>query len=700
MKKDFRIVSQMLIFSIIFAAFLTAGSIGQTEETGEQHQVSGELRQAIRGAIERLTPALVKIHVVEVNYYQGREMKHESYGSGVVISSEGHVITNHHVAGNAKQIKCIFSNKKEYEGEIVGTDPLTDLTVIRLKTDEPIEFPSGQFGDSDAVEVGDYVLAMGCPMALSQSVTVGVVSNTEMIMPDWIRQWGGGLRQDGEDVGLLVRWIGHDAEIYGGNSGGPLVNLQGEIIGINEIRMGLSGAIPGNLARDISTTLLEQGEIRRSWLGLEIQPRLKHDGSEKGALVSTVFEGAPAEKAGVQAGDLLLSLGGRPVDVQYPVQMPDFYRLASDLPIDESVEAAILRDGKEMTVTLVPNVRERFEHDEWELKQWGMTARNLSFILARELKRENKEGVLVASVRPGGPVGTAKPFLREQDVIVSVNGEPVENVERLKSLTREIMEGAEEPRPVLVTFDRKNEQLMTVVEVGIEEIRDPGREVKKAWLHVETQVITRDMAEQLDNEDLTGFRITHVYKGTTAEQAGLKVGDLIAAVDGQKMKASAPEHYEELAEFIRQYRTGMEVEVGIIRDEEEMEVAVELAREPEVKREMKKYEDLNFEFTVRNIGFLDNAREKWPEEQMGVLVDNMERGGWAALGGLQTGDLILRIDDDDIHNVEQVQEKMEQIENNQPEAVIIKVLRGIRTRFLELEPKWNSEEQQGKEPEE
>src|SRR5262249_47646815 len=152
----------------------------------------------------------------------------------------------------------------------------------------------------------------------------------------------GRMRLDGEDVGALVRWIGHDAAIYGGNSGGPLVNLRGEIIGINEIRFGLSGAIPGNLARWVAGELIAHGKIKRSWLGMDVQPLFKHGKDEHGVLVSGVVTGSPAARAGLQAGDLVMQVGGQPTNVRYEEEMPDFMRLVTSLPIGKPVSISAL----------------------------------------------------------------------------------------------------------------------------------------------------------------------------------------------------------------------------------------------------------------------------------------------------------------------------------------------------------------------
>ena len=267
------------------------------EELGAVPQL---LREVVDTAVQRVKPALVRIAVVSAYYGEGRQQKYESFGSGVIIDPEGYVVTNHHVAGRALRLECTLASKERVAARLVGADPLTDIAVIQLERREG-GYPSAEWGDSSRVQVGDLVLAMGSPAALSQSVTLGIVSNTEMVMPDWLQQWGG-LQQEGEDVGALVRWIGHDAAIAGGNSGGPLVDLAGRIVGINEISIGLGGAIPSNLARDVTRQLIASGEVLRSWTGLTLQPRIGRNGAERGALVANVMAGSPAERAGFKPG--------------------------------------------------------------------------------------------------------------------------------------------------------------------------------------------------------------------------------------------------------------------------------------------------------------------------------------------------------------------------------------------------------------
>lgn len=649
--------------------------------------VPDSLRGSVDEAVAKVKPALVRIHVVRTEYAEGRELKYESSGSGVIISKEGHVITNHHVAGHAARVFCTLSNKEEIDAELVGADPLTDIAVIKLKSNGAQEFAVASFGDSSQVRVGDAVLAMGCPMALSQSVTLGIVSNTEMTMPHWMRSWGG-IRQDGEDVGTLVKWIGHDAHIAGGNSGGPLVNLDGEIIGINELRMALGGAIPGNLAKDVAEQLIEKGSVKRAWLGISVQPRLKHSEEERGVLVCCTIGDSPGAAAGIQSGDLLIRLNDLPVNVKFAEELPEFNRIVAGLPIGKKAEVVVIRDGEEMTLDITPTQREKVEPKEHELKEWGITARNLSFVMAKEMKRPNQDGVLVTSIRPGGPAGDAKPGIWPKDVLVEVDGKPIKDFKKLVAVTRKICKGQKEPVPTITTFERKTERFVTVVKVGIKELEDPGLEVKKAWLPVQTQVLTRDIAGLLERPDLKGFRITQVYPNSTAETAGLEIGDMIFVVDDMKLEASAPEDYEELSALIRQYKVGSTVELSVLRGTEEMTIPVELVRAPKLEREMKEYRDDNFEFTGRELAFFDRAREQWDQSQRGVIVNDVKPGGWAALGGLDVGDLVLAVDREEVADVVAFETKMKALAKAKPAMTALRVRRGIYTIYVELEPKW------------
>ncbi len=644
--------------------------------------------KAIEPAISAVKPALVRIFVATVDYYQGREMKSEASGSGVIISKDGYVVTNHHVAGWAKRLVCTLSNKEEVEADLIGTDPLTDIAVIKLRPNAAVkEFQPAVWGDSSKLRVGDPVLAMGSPLALSQSVTQGIISNTELVLPEIM---GGGLKLDGEDVGALVRWIGHDARISPGNSGGPLVNLKGEIIGVNEISIGLSGAIPSNLARQIAESIIKQGKVSRAWIGANVQPLLKSSSVKNGVLVAGVVPKGPADEAGLQSGDIISKVAAKAVNVRFAEELPAFNQVIAALSIGADAEFTVLRDGKTTSLKIKPQEQPIAEPRPREMKQWGACASDLSLIKARSLKRNNSDGALIRSIGPGGPCADAKPPIEQSDVIVEVAGKPIKSLQDLVDVTAEVTEGKTEPTPVLVAFDRGQERLITVVKVGIREFEDPGREVRKAFLPVGMQVITRDIAEVLGIAGKMGVRLTQIYPNSSAEKAGLKVGDLIVALDGKSIPASQPQDTEVLPAMIRQYKIGSEAQLTIMRDGEEIAVPIAFEESPLLPREMKKFRDDNFEFTVRDLADRDRLKDNEEKPTEGVYVETVNQGGWAAFGLLATGDIITKVNNEPVSEVSGMREVMHRIAEQKPKHVVFHVKRGITQVFVELEADWSN----------
>ena len=639
----------------------------------------------LEAALARVAPSLVRIHVVTFAYQEGRELKREASGSGTIITPEGHVLTNHHVAGRTRSITCTLANREEVPADLVGTDPLSDIAVLKLRPAKPRTFPAARFGDASRLKVGDRVLALGSPLALSQSVTMGIVSNTEMVMPGMFWPFNR-MTLEGEDVGSVVRWIGHDAAIFGGNSGGPLVNMDGEIVGVNEISMGLAGAIPADLAQEVSTALIREGRVRRSWIGLDVQPLLKSSARDRGALVGGTVAGSPAARAGFADGDILTSLGGRDITVRFPEELPPFNQFVMRLPVGQPVAATVVRGGVEKHLSVVPDERENVEAAVRELPALGITASNLTTWSSKELRRADRSGVRVNGIRPGGPADLAKPSLVDDDVIVAFDGSAVTSVEALIERVNAVSGRAQAPVRTLLTFERRGEQLLTVLEVGRAVLQDPGLEARKAWVPVNVQVLTRDLAEQLGIPGRTGVRVTRLIGGGGA--TGLQVGDVITALDGSALQASQPSDADLFATMIRQYRIGSTVELTILREKTERTLAVKLESSPRLPREMTKYEDRDFEFRARDIAAQDRIATGLPEAQPGVLVEAVREGGWAALGHLADGDVIVAVDGDTIADVAALQQKMEAIARRKPAAVVMKVRRGIRTFFVEMQTGW------------
>ncbi|MYC82581.1 MAG: PDZ domain-containing protein [Acidobacteria bacterium] len=650
------------------------------------------IEQQIRQAIDAVYPALVQIYVLSLRHGGGRGRKFESTGSGVIISREGYVITNHHVAGKATSIRCVLSTREELDAELVGTDALADIAVIKLdmSSRDPASgpLPIARFGSSEALAVGEPVLAMGCPLAISQSVTRGVVSNKDMMIP---KRMSAPLRLDGENVGSLVKWIGHDAGIFPGNSGGPLVNLRGEIVGINEIGLGLGGAIPSELAQPVSRELIESGRVRRSWVGAGFQPLLKNGtaAADQGALVSGVLPGSPSDRAGLRAGDILLSIDGDPVRVKFEEEMPGLIRRLLSKPVGAPMQVNVRRGREELSLNITPELRDDARGREVEAREWGVTLRRLTRLESKELRRASPEGVLVSSIRPGGAADKAVPRLRPGDVIVEIDGTAVKGVGAFNRLTGEICRDQQGPVPVVVAFDRRSERLLTLVEVGLRRPQRPPAEARKAWLPVATQVLSRKLARALDLRGKKGVRITQIYPGSSAEAAGFKVGDILTHVDSQLIEASEPQDAEVFKTMVRAYRVGSQAEFTVIRSGETSTVSAELVAMPTPEGELPVYEDLLFEFTARDISYLDRIANRWSDEESGALVSQVDAGGWAAVAGLKARDLIKAVDHREVRGVQDLEARLEAAGDSKPPNIPLFVKRGIYTLFLELQPNWS-----------
>ncbi len=273
-------------------------------------------------------------------FFEGmpRRRQQSSLGSGVIIDKSGLILTNNHVIKDADEITVKFANKQEAKGKVVGTDPKTDLAVIRVSTKE--DLPVATLGNSDALHVGEWAIAIGNPFGLDHTLTVGVISATGR-----------------SEVGIAAyeNFIQTDASINPGNSGGPLLNIRGEVIGINTAIVasgqGIGFAIPVNMARKVMDDLVKKGRVTRGWLGVGIQPLTpelaKSFGvsAEEGILVNQVMPKSPAEAAGLKTGDLILSLDGKPVKDPRQLQ-----RIIAEAEVGKSLELTILREKEKRTL--------------------------------------------------------------------------------------------------------------------------------------------------------------------------------------------------------------------------------------------------------------------------------------------------------------------------------------------------------------
>lgn len=351
----------------------------------------------------------------------------QSLGSGFVISADGMVVTNNHVIEDADEITVNFPDGLSLTAEVVGTDPQTDIALLKVKHDAPLPFVG--FGDSDGARVGDWVLAIGNPFGFAGSVSAGIIS----------------ARNRDINAGRYDDFIQTDAAINRGNSGGPLFNMDGEVIGVNTAiisptggSIGIGFSVPSNLALKIVKQLQDFGVTRRGWLGVRIQS-VNEEMAEalgidepKGALVAEVTGGGPAEAGGIEAGDVILKFDGKDVD-----EMRDLPRLVADTAVESTVRVVVFRKGKTQTLKVTIGLLEEDAltaaavspaEDEpgagTTLGRVGLTLRPLSNAAREEFGiAEDVIGVLVSDVEPGG--AAAEKGVQPGDVIVEVGQEPV-----------------------------------------------------------------------------------------------------------------------------------------------------------------------------------------------------------------------------------------------------------------------------------
>ena len=363
-----------------------------------------------------------------------RDFKQSSLGSGFIIDEKGSILTNNHVIEGMDEIKVKLMDGKEYDAKIIGRDPTTDIALIKIEPDEPLTYLP--LGDSDGLEIGDWVVAIGNPFGLELTVTAGIVSAK-------YRRIG---------TGKYENFIQTDASINRGNSGGPLLNTRGDVIGINTAIVSPSGgsigigfAIPINMIKDLLPQLRE-GKVTRGWLGVMIQqitPQLKEKlnlRDEKGALVADVTAGGPAEKAGIERGDVIVAFGGKKIK-----EMNELPYIVATTPVGTKVDVEIIRRGERRVVSAtIAELKEDAEGGPGPTREevtpnLGMTVQELTPELARNYGLTETSGLVVTEVKPGGPAAEAG--IRRGDALLEVDQTPVGDLGTFQEKLREYNKG-------------------------------------------------------------------------------------------------------------------------------------------------------------------------------------------------------------------------------------------------------------------
>lgn len=422
--------------------------------------LGGSMESAIIRAKDKVAPALVHVRPVKEIYTSGKREEISVVGSGFVISPDGYVVTNEHVAGESKFVRCVLSDKEEVDAEVVGTDPYTDIAVLKLKT-LPKGISAVKMGSSAQLEAGETVLAFGSPHGLARSVSMGIVSVTDRYLED---------RGD-EMVSPFNTWIQTDAAINPGNSGGPLVNLQGEVIGINSrILAGAENvgfAIPIDIAKEVITQIRERGRVERSWIGEVLQPmRAKtEDPSQKGVVIADVDPLSPGFEAGLRPGDVMLSLEGKPVNARFEEDLPPVRKAIAGIPIGTEATIHVLRGEQELDVKVKTVERSQLKGNQHEFTEWAFTAVDLTESAVRKALLSSKKGILITGSQVGGIAANA--HLQNGDIVLKVDGEEIPDLSAFEKRYREVV--AEKKRLVMLEVKRGALSRFAVIKQEAEE---------------------------------------------------------------------------------------------------------------------------------------------------------------------------------------------------------------------------------------
>ncbi len=682
------LLSKSLFGFIAFALFslIVSSPFAQTVER------SSDARR-ISSARDAVLPVVVSILTVRQDYQQGEPVLSVSSGSGTVISAQGHIATNAHVTQNGKSFRVVFYDGRELPAKLIGTDTASDLAVLQAIPPSAETFPFAKFAENlDDLTPGDTVLAMGAPWGLSNSMSAGVVNNPRRLLVslfDDEADYEDRLGVD-EPTGRYYAWIQHDAAIAPGNSGGPLVDLSGRIVGVNTRGMIVGGdlafAIPGPDAGSVVQRLIANGEIKRVALGFRLRS-LKGTRYTSGVLINAVERRSQADKAGLLAGDRIVSLNGDNVTALQPVDVPALQRRIAELPIGSEIVLQVERNDKTLNVKLKADAQPKARGDDLASSPFGISVTELTQPMGRRRHLDDNSGLLITGIRPGGAAAIARPKLQAGDIIRKIDNQPVNEVSDLSGIV--IAPNSE--KHYLFEIERDDEKVIALLlPESNDKVRVPLPELPKSWSGVEVQAISSSLAKDMKIGS-AGYRITRLYPDSPLAKAGANIGDLLISLDGQKLKPANDAATEPFHQAVRDVVPESKVIFEAIRDAKPMTFKLSFLPSPISSAGLKTLNLSKLRVEIRELGFYDRVNEHLSVNQTGVILDGVESGGPAGLAHLKRSDIIVKLGKTSINNVEDLRKALDAELAAKSNALIpIIVIRGSENRVLYLDPYWLS----------
>ncbi len=421
------------VFGTLTLALAAAATHGQTPA----QNVRPDFRQVVQDGKSKVFPAVVYIKVVREDNERGEKKSQEVTGSGVIISPDGEVLSNWHVVDKAENVRCLLTDGRGVPARVLGTDKDTDLALLKLELPkgEAGSLPYASFGDSRALREGDFVMAMGAPWGLNRSVSIGIVSCTRRYL---------------DQISEYSLWLQTDAPINPGNSGGPLINTDGQIIGINSRGMntadGMGFAIPSETVQVLVPQLREFGHVNWTWFGLQLQPLhdfnkdIYFEGSE-GVIVGETDPDSPARQAGIQPRDRILRVNGTPINGVTDEDLPAIRRFLGLLPKKDPASFEILRGEDRLTLSITPREKGKVEGKELACKRWDLTVKEINQFDNPDLYFHRQKGVFVFATKFPGNASSSG--LMRNDIILKIDGKDVTTLEDVEAAHKQAMENVD-----------------------------------------------------------------------------------------------------------------------------------------------------------------------------------------------------------------------------------------------------------------